>query len=222
MPRVLVVDDEPRIVQFLSRGLSSGGFGVDTALDGAEGLALARQGRHDVVLLDLMLPIMDGVTVLQRLLAARPEQQVLVLSAVSDVSAKVRCLQLGASDFVQKPFSLAELIARIHARLREPRTVGAAQRVLVAGPVRLELLRRTVDTGAGAVALSEREFLLLQHLMRRTGEVCTREELLQEVWGFTFDPGTNVVNVCVGRLRAKLGSGYIETVRNVGYCLQVD
>jgi DNA-binding response OmpR family regulator len=221
MSRVLVVDDEPRIVQFLSRGLSSRGFGVDTAFDGAQGLALARQGLHEVVLLDLMLPVIDGFTVLQKLLERRPEQQVLVLSAVSDVSAKVRCLQLGASDFVQKPFSLSELIARIHARLRQP-PGRAVERSLIAGPVHLELLRRTVDTGQGAVSLSEREFLLLQHLMRRPGQVCSREELLQEVWGFSFDPGTNVVDVCVGRLRAKLGSGYIETVRNVGYCLQVD
>jgi DNA-binding response OmpR family regulator len=219
MARVLVIDDEPRIAQFLSRALSSQGFGVDVAADGATGLALAQQGRHDLVLLDLMLPVIDGFTVLRKLLAARPEQSVLVLSALSDVSSKVNCLELGASDFVQKPFSTAELIARIRARIRH-RAGPRPERILVGGVVRLDLTRRTVDAGHGGVRLSEREFLLLQHLMRREGEVCSREELLEDVWGFNFDPGTNVVNVCVGRLRAKLGADHIETVRNVGYCFQ--
>jgi DNA-binding response OmpR family regulator len=220
MPRILVIDDEPRIVQFVARALSSQGFGVDRALDGGRGLELAQNGRHKLVLLDLMLPVVDGFTVLDRLVKSRPERPVLVLSALSDVASKVRCLDLGASDYLPKPFELAELIARIRARLRRPTESGLDQ-ALEAGGVKLDLLRRTVEGGNanGPVGLSEREFVLLQYLMRKEGEVCTREELLEDVWGYSFDPGTNVVDVYVGRLRAKLGSEKIETVRNVGYCL---
>jgi DNA-binding response OmpR family regulator len=131
----------------------------------------------------------------------------------------VRCLELGASDYLPKPFALAEFLARVRARLRQP-AAPPAPRILVAGRLSLDLVRRTADVGQGPVGLSEREFLLLQHLMRKEGEVCPREELLAEVWGFSFDPGSNVVDVYVGRLRSKLGAELIETVRNVGYRLE--
>jgi DNA-binding response OmpR family regulator len=216
MPRVLVVDDEPRIVSFVSRALAAEGFQVDGAMDGGRGLDLAKTGAYELVVLDLLLPALDGVTVLERLMDSRPDQRVLVLSALSDVETKVRCLESGASDYLSKPFSLAELVARIRARLRQP-AASPDRRSLRAGRVTLDLTRRLADAGAGPVALSEREFLLLEHLMRRDGEVCSRQRLLQEVWGYSFDPGSNVVDVCVGRLRAKLGSDVIETVRNVGY-----
>jgi two-component system, OmpR family, response regulator len=216
VPRVLVVDDEARIVSFISRTLSAEGFQVDGALDGARGLELARTGDYELVVLDLLLPKLDGVSLLQELMEARPSQRVLVLSALSDVETKVRCLESGASDYLSKPFSLAELVARIRARLRQP-AAGPQQRVLRVRGVGLDLTRRVADAGTGAVTLSEREFLLLEYLMRRDGEVCTRQRLLADVWGYSFDPGSNVVDVCVGRLRAKLGSDVIETVRNVGY-----
>jgi len=216
MARILVIDDEPRIVHFVSRALEAEGYGVDAAYDGESGLRLAQQGRHELILLDLLLPSMNGISVLKGILKARPEQRVLVLSALSDVQSKVRCLELGASDYLPKPFALAELLARVRARLRQPAGTQP-ERVLNAGGVTLELLRRTADAGTGPISLSEREFLLLQHFMRRNSEVCTREELLDDVWGYTFDPGTNVVDVYVGRLRAKLGADVIETVRNVGY-----
>jgi two-component system OmpR family response regulator len=216
VPRVLVVDDEARIVSFISRTLSAEGFRVDGALDGARGLELARTGDYELVVLDLLLPKLDGVSLLQELMEARPSQRVLVLSALSDVETKVRCLESGASDYLSKPFSLAELVARIRARLRQP-AAGPQQRVLRVRGVALDLTRRVADAGAGAATLSEREFLLLEYLMRRDGEVCTRQRLLADVWGYSFDPGSNVVDVCVGRLRAKLGSDVIETVRNVGY-----
>jgi two-component system, OmpR family, response regulator len=219
MARILVIDDEPRIVNFVTRALEAEGYGVDSALDGARGLELARAGNHELVLLDLLMPSLNGVSVLKEIIKASADQRVIVLSALSDVQSKVRCLELGASDYLPKPFELAELLARIRARLRQSN--GALpERVLRAGRVTLELLRRTADSGKGPVSLSEREFLLLQHLMRRFDRVCTREELLGDVWGYTFDPGTNVVDVYIGRLRAKLGSDVIETVRNVGYCLQ--
>ncbi len=216
MARVLVVDDEPRIVSFVSRALSEEGFRVDSATDGPRALELARSGRYELVVLDLLLPGRDGVSVLSELVEERPEQRVLVLSALSDVESKVRCLELGASDYLPKPFALAELLARVRARLRQPAS-GPAGRFLTCGRVTLDLVRRTVDSGEGAVSLSEREFHLLRHLMQAQGDVCARQRLLADVWGYSFDPGSNVVDVCVGRLRAKLGSDVIETVRSVGY-----
>jgi two-component system, OmpR family, response regulator len=216
MARVLVVDDEPRIVSFVSRALASTGLAVDGAVDGLRALQLVRARTYELVILDLLLPGMDGVSVLEGIINWRPDQRVLVLSALSDVESKVRCLELGASDYLQKPFAVAELVARVRARLRQP-PAPPIPRELEAGGVRLNLLRRVADRGEGPVGLAEREFLLLQHLMLRADEVCGREELLAAVWGYSFDPGSNVVDVCVGRLRSKLGSELIETVRNVGY-----
>jgi two-component system, OmpR family, response regulator len=219
MARVLVVDDEPRIVNFVSRALSAQGFGVDSAHDGLRALQLARSGRYELVVLDLLLPGLDGESVLRGIIEARPEQRVLVLSALADVDSKVRCLELGASDYVAKPFALAELVARVRARIRQP-AAGPGERQLRSGALTLDLVRRVVDTGKGQVTLSERQFLLLQHLMRKGGEVCSREQQLADVWGLSFDPGSNVVDVCVRRLRSKLGEDIIETVRRVGYRLQ--
>jgi two-component system, OmpR family, response regulator len=214
--RVLVVDDEPRIVSFVSRALSAEGFQVDGAHDGIRALELAKTGRYELVVLDLLLPHLNGISVLRDLLESRPDQRVLVLSALSDVETKVRCLEFGASDYLSKPFSLAELIARVRARLRQP-SAGPRHRVLRGGALTLDLTRRIVEAEGNHIALSEREFLLLEYLMRQDGEVCSREHLLSEVWGYSFDPGSNLVDVCVGRLRSKLGGDVIETVRNVGY-----
>ena len=219
MARILVVDDEPKITSFITRALTASGFAVDCASDGARALELARTGAYTLVVLDLRLPGIDGTSVLRETLAERPEQQIIVLSALADVESKVRCLDLGAVDYLTKPFDLAELLARIRTRLRAPAN-GNGQRVLRAGRLTLDLQRRTADVGAGPVRLSTREFLLLEHLMRRREDVCTREELLGAVWGYDFDPGTNVVDVYVGRLRSKLGSEIIDTIRNVGYCFQ--
>ena len=216
MARVLVVDDEPRIVSFVSRALSAEGFQVDAAHDGSRALELATTGSYELVVLDLLLPNVDGMTVLQDLMEQRPDQRVLVLSALSDVETKVRCLEFGASDYLSKPFSLAELIARVRARLRQPNG-GPRHRFLRGGGLTLDLTRRVAETGGRYVTLSEREFLLLEYLMRQDGDVCSRERLLAEVWDYSFDPGSNVVDVCVGRLRSKLGADVIETVRNVGY-----
>lgn len=221
MSRILVVDDEVRITNFVSRALTAEGFVVETADNGTEGLKLARSGRYDLVLLDLLLPALDGVSLLEKLLTSQPDQPVLVISAVSDLKAKVRCLQLGAADYLAKPFDLTELLLRVRARRR--RSVPApVERLFRVGGVTLDLRRRTADTGKVRVALSQREFLLLQSLMQQQGQVCTREELLAQVWGYTFDPGTNVVDVYVGRLRAKLGADVVETVRNVGYSFHID
>ena len=217
VPQLLMIDDEPGIRRLVSRTLTSAGFGVDCAVDGPSGLAQARTGHYELVLLDLMLPGMDGVSVLRQLMHDRPSQRVLILSAVGDVTSKVRCLELGATDYLPKPFAVAELIARVQARLRQP-APEQADRWVRAGGVNLDMSRRVAEYRGRNVALSQRELLLLEYLMRRAGDVCHREQLLSDVWGYAFDPGTNVVDVYVGRLRAKLNGDLIETVRNVGYC----
>jgi DNA-binding response OmpR family regulator len=221
--QVLVVDDEPGVVSFVARALRAKGFGVDTASGGEKALDLIHERRYELVLLDLRMPGVNGVVVLKQILRQRPDQKVMVVSAAADTQIKVRCLELGAADFVAKPFELAELVARVGAHVRRP-AAGVAgappeDRLLRVGAIALDLERRTVDAGAGAVALSSREFLLLRHLMRRAGRPCPRDELLHEVWDTPFDTGTNVVDVYVHRLRHKLGADVIETVRNVGYRL---
>ena len=214
---ILVVEDEHRIASFLSRALTACGFEVTCTTNGDTALEMLEREPYDLVLLDLLLPGTDGFSFLERSLQVRPTQEVLVLSALSDVESKVKCFELGAADYVTKPFVLAELIARIRARLRQSRALNTT-RFLDSGAVRLDLQRRTASCGGTRVSLSTREFHLLEHLMRREGEVCPREELLASVWGYTFDPGTNVVDVYVRRLRGKLGDDLIETIRNVGYC----
>ncbi|MPZ92495.1 MAG: response regulator [Actinobacteria bacterium] len=216
MSRLLVVDDEVRIVSFVSRALSAEGFTVDGAYDGKRGLELARSGIYDLVVLDLLLPGMDGVSVLKSIIETLPDQRVLVLSALSDVATKVDCLELGALDYLPKPFALAELVARVRARLRQPAS-RLDGRFLVAGGLRLDLVRRVAELHGKSVPLAQREFLLLQHLMRKRGEICSREQLLSDLWGYSFDPRSNVVDVCVGRLRSKLAPHVVETVRKVGY-----
>ncbi len=166
-------------------------------------------------MLDLTLPDVDGVAVLTSARESHPELPVLILSALSDVRSKVMCLELGARDYMTKPFELAELIARVRMHTRDQGR--SEQRRLHAGRLTLDLQRRVVETPDGDVALTTREFVLLEFLVRREGEACTREEIRENVWGSSFDPGTNVVDVCVARLRNKLGGTSIETVRNVGY-----
>jgi DNA-binding response OmpR family regulator len=221
-PAVLVVDDEPGVVSFVTRGLRARGFDVDTAAGGGEALDMVQRRDYDVVLLDLRMRECNGVVVLRRLTATRPDVKVVVVSAAADTQIKVRCLELGATDFVAKPFDLAELVARVGAHTRtRPAVKPPPPRVVRAGPIALDLDKSTVDAGAGPQPLTTREFRLLLHLMRRAGQACPREELLREAWDTPFDTGTNVVDVCVHRLRQKLGAHAIETVRNVGYRLVV-
>ena len=213
-PRILMIDDEPRILDFVSRGLRSEGFDVDIAPGGAEGLEMAMSDRYDVIILDLLMPGLDGTSVLRDLVDRRPDQPVIILSALGDPDSKVDCLDLGADDYLTKPFVLDELIARIRARLR---AVSRQIPKRVAGRLTLDVIRREADAGSGPVALAEREFVLLQELMRNAGRTVSKERLLSSVWGYHFDPGTNVVDVYVRRLRAKLGSDLIQTVRGEGY-----
>ena len=220
MAKILVIDDEPGIVRFVHRALEADGHTVHTASDGAEGLRVAAEVNPDLVVLDLLMPGISGMGVLAALLAEAPHSRVLVLSAVGDVQARVRCLDLGAVDFLAKPFAVSELVARVRSRLRDLPTQQSAPESLELGPFRLDLRTRRLLSGGRSIELSQREFSLLQHLMRNAGEVCTRAELLSEVWGYAFDPGSNVVDVTIARLRGKIEGMRIETVRNVGYALK--
>jgi DNA-binding response OmpR family regulator len=215
-----VVDDEPNILRFVSRALLGHGFAVDCALDGEHGVALVEAGRYRLVVLDLVLPGAGGVAALKAIKASRPKQPVLVLYALSDVESKVRCLELGATDYLTKPFALAELLARVRARLRES-AAPVQERFLRVGAVTLDLQRHVAEVDGRPIALASREFELLVHLMRHAGTVCAREQLLADVWSCSFDPGTNVVDVYVRRLRRKLGGDTIETLRNVGYAFRL-
>lgn len=215
-PAILLIDDEPYVLRFISYVLVGHGFAVESAEDGEHGFDLAATGRFQLIVLDLALPGMSGLATLRAIRGVRPQLPVLVLSALSDVESKVRCLELGANDYMTKPFALAELLARVRARLRES-GAPASDRFLRVGDVTLDLQRQEAELDGERVPLSGREFELLAYLMRRAGTVCSREQLLAGVWDCTFDPGTNLVDVYVRRLRRKLGGGTIETLRNVGY-----
>jgi DNA-binding response OmpR family regulator len=216
MSRVLVVDDEPKLVSFVLRALLTNGIAADGATDGHRGLELALTGIYELVVLDLLMPGTDGTLVLEQTVSRLPQQQVLILTAFSDLDTKLRCFGLGAADYLTKPFALAELMARVRARLHGG-GAGNGGANIGAGGIDLDVAHRTADAGEGPVPVSEREFMLLRYLLSRAGEVCTREEILADVWGISFDPGTNLVNVCIARLRSKLGPYAIKTVRNVGY-----
>jgi two-component system, OmpR family, copper resistance phosphate regulon response regulator CusR len=218
---ILLIEDEPRILAFLRRGLEAHGFAVDVAADGATGLRRARERAYDLVILDLLLPRMDGLSVLREIGRDSPSVPVLILSARSDLQTKLRGFALGARDYVAKPFALDELIARVRVQLRPAAPGDVEETVLRAGLVELDLARRRACAGAATVDLTDREFRLLHYLARHAGDIVSREQLLAEVWGYHFDPCSNVVDVCVRRLRKKLGARTIETVRHVGYRLAV-
>jgi DNA-binding response OmpR family regulator len=218
MSTLMVVDDEERVRHFLTRSLTSEGHTVITAPDGANALEQLARTTVDLILLDLVMPRRNGIQLLADLRAQDAVPPVIVLSGVADVAARVQALDGGAADFVAKPVHLAELMARVRRHLVAVPRQRTEGRYLVAGGIRLDLDRRRATLGLGDVVLTEREFSLLAHLMRRRGDVCRRDELLHDVWGLTFDPGSNVVEVCVRRIRTKLAEAPIETVRGVGYC----
>jgi two-component system, OmpR family, copper resistance phosphate regulon response regulator CusR len=218
--RILVIEDEPRILGFLRLGLEAEGFTVDGAADGAVGLALALKESYELVVLDLQLPRLDGLRLLEELHGQRPTLPVLILSARSDLPTKLRGFELGAIDYISKPFSFDELVARVRVHLRRGHEESVTPSTVTAGTLTLDLARRRARVGESEVDLSDREFRLLYHLVSHAGEVVSRERLLSEVWGYSFDPGSNVVDVCVRRLRLKLGvPSPIETVRHAGYRL---
>jgi len=214
--RVLVVDDEPHVRELVTRALAAGGYEIESAADGNVGLALALAGDYQLVILDLVMPLTDGRQVLGQLRAQRPEQAILVLSCLSDVTTKVACLGSGAKDYLTKPFSLDELLARVRVQLRDEHP---ASDVIRSGHLVLDLGRMQADAGVGPVSLTRLEIMLLRELIEHAGESVTKGTLLASVWGIDFDPGSNVVDVCIRRLRSKLGFELIETVRGAGYRL---
>jgi two-component system, OmpR family, copper resistance phosphate regulon response regulator CusR len=225
-PVILVIEDETGIVDFLERGLQAEGFEVRAALDGERGLERALRDRVDLLVLDLLLPGRSGLDVLTAVHEAKPELPVVVLTALDQVEQRVAGLDAGAADYLTKPFSLRELAARIRAQLR---IAAQSQRtVLRGGALEVDLLSREVKYAGQPVRLSTTEFELLTYLMRNHGQALSREQILRAVWGYEYDPGTNVVDVYVGYLRRKLRAAAtdvgdngrrspIVTVRSVGY-----
>ena len=220
MRRILVVEDESRIAEFLARGLSADGMKVDWARTGPDGVKGALSGRYDLVLLDLVLPQLNGLAVLERIQGHASDVPVIVVSARGDVQTKLRAFDLGARDYVEKPFSFDELLARMRVHLARP--LDSAN-VVRAGRLELDLSTREARVGSARAMLSEREFRLVAYLMEHAGEAVSRERLLSEVWGYAFDPGSNVVDVCVRRIRRRLGAEVpVETVRGVGYRIALE
>jgi DNA-binding response OmpR family regulator len=219
MTKILVIDDEPDLVRFVQRALETEGYQVITSTNGLDGIRLALTELPDLVVLDLIMPGVHGEAVLSALMAQNPGLRVLVLSATGDLQLRISCLENGAVDFVAKPFAVRELMARVHSRLQE-KTATKRRDILQVGNIVLDLQAHQLLVDGKPTMLSQREFLLLLHLMRNADAVCSRQELLSEVWGYAFDPSTNVVDVCIGRLRAKLRPDLIMTVRNVGYQIQ--
>jgi two-component system OmpR family response regulator len=223
--RVLVAEDDQVIADFVSQGLREAGFVVDVAATGPDALKKALEGGFDAAVMDVMLPGLDGLSVIEQLRAKKQQMPVLILSARHTVDDRVKGLQAGGDDYLTKPFAFAELLARVQALLR--RTAGTSEPTrLAVGDLTLDLLSRRVERGGTPLDLRPREFALLEYLMRHPGRVLSKTMILSHVWGYSFDPGTNVVDVLVSRLRDKVDEGFdtklIHTVRGAGYVLKVD
>jgi DNA-binding response OmpR family regulator len=216
--RILIVEDETRIASFLEKGLRANGFATQVTGDGAHALTLARRGTFDLLILDLGLPDKDGLEVLRELREAHISLPVIILTARESVSDRVVGLEGGADDYITKPFRFEELLARVRVRLRADRT--AEPTVLRTGNAALDLRMRRAVVGDRTVDLSAREFALAEVFFRHPGQVLSREQLLSQVWGYDFDPGSNIVDVYVGYLRRKLGKDRITSVRGMGYRLE--
>ena len=218
--KVLVVEDEKNIASFVRKGLQEAGFTVTVCRNGDEAYSLARSGGFDVLVLDIMLPGRDGLSILRNLREEKHTVPVILVTARSALNERLEGLNLGADDYLAKPFYVEELIARIHAVTR--RAKGDQLTQMSAGDLTVNLITREVKRGAMRIELTAREFSLLELLMRSPGRVYTRTQILEHVWGYDFDPQTNVVDVCIRRLRNKIDlpddkEPLIETVRNVGY-----
>ena len=220
MARILIVEDEDRIVSFLSKGLEANGHSTMAVGDGITAAAVARSADFDLMILDLGLPGQDGFAVLAEIRRRGERLPVIILTARDQTTDTVAGFEAGADDYVTKPFRFEELLARVRARLRDQGSAEAT--ILEAGDCLLDLRRRTASNGDRMVELSAREFALAETFFRHPGQVLSREQLLSMVWGYDFEPGSNIVEVYVGYLRKKLGSDLIETVRGMGYRLNVD
>lgn len=217
--KVLIIEDEKKIASFVRKGLEAQGFVVEVSQNGVEGYALATSRPYDAAILDIMLPGKDGLSILRNLRERKIALPVILLTARSELNERLEGLNLGADDYLTKPFHIEELIARLHAVTR--RAAGASQSILAVADLSMNLLTRKVARGEQAIELTAREFSLLEHLMRSPGRVLTRVEICERVWDYNFDPGTNLVDVYIQRLRKKVDGEsdqkLIETIRGVGY-----
>ncbi|MBI4961190.1 MAG: response regulator transcription factor [Desulfovibrio sp.] len=220
--RILLVEDDPQAASYLVKGLKEQGVAVDHVVDGREGLFRATSGGYDVIILDRMLPSLDGLSILKAVRAAGDTTPVLVLSALSDVDARVEGLRAGGDDYLPKPFAFAELMARVEALGRRGRAEKPLT-ILSLADLELDLTARTVKRSGKVIDLKPKEFALLEYFMRHAGQVVTRTMLLERVWDYAFDPQTNVIDVHVSRLRGKIDKDFdkplLHTVRGAGYML---
>lgn len=221
--RILVIEDDREAASWLVKGLREAGHVVDLASEGLEGLNLALEAIYDVCIIDRMLPLMDGLTVIKRMRAADLKTPVLILSALSDVDERVKGLRAGGDDYLAKPYAFSELLARVEG-LGSRKLLDPKDAKLRAMDLEIDLLTRTVTRGGKVIVLQPREFKLLEYLVRKAGHIVTRTMLLENVWDYHFDPQTNVIDVHVSRLRGKLDKGFAEpllqTVRGAGYMIR--
>ncbi|HEX5421779.1 MAG TPA: response regulator transcription factor [Gammaproteobacteria bacterium] len=222
--RVLIIEDDKDVASFLQKGLAQSGWNVDVAENGRDGLFLATTESYEALIVDRMLPGVDGLTVVRTLRASNDTTPALILSALGEVDDRVKGLKAGGDDYLVKPFAFSELMARLEALVRRSKAGGSsAATVLDVGDLRMDLLRREVHRAGKKIDLQPREFQLLEFLMRHAGQVVTRTMLLEGVWDYHFDPQTNVIDVHISRLRSKIDRGFdtplLHTVRGVGYRL---
>lgn len=222
--RLLIIEDDREVAAFIRKGLNQAGWNVDHADNGKDGLFLATTEQYDALIVDRMLPGIDGLTVVRTLRASDIDTPAVILSALGEVDDRVSGLKAGGDDYLVKPFAFSELMARIEALIRRSRTAATAARTtLEVADLNMDLLKREVRRGAARIDLQPREFQLLEFLMRHAGQVVTRTMLLEGVWDYHFDPQTNVIDVHISRLRAKIDKGFdrplLHTVRGAGYRL---
>ena len=222
--KLLVIEDEAKIASLLKKGLQEQGFEVDISGDGEDGLERATKTPYDAIVIDIMLPKRDGLSVLKTLRTRKVTAPVMIITARGDVNERVEGLNLGADDYMAKPFSMDEVVARIRALVR--RVTGETITLYKVGDLVMNLVTREILRGSRRINLTVREFRLLEHLMRLPGQVVTRTQLIERVWEYHFDPGTNLVDVYIQRLRRKIDDDeevrLIHTVRGVGYCVRAD
>ena len=221
--RVLIIEDDPEAVEYMVKGLKESGHVADHAIDGEDGFQMAQGEEYDVLVVDRMLPALDGLSLVGRLRAEGNQTPVLFLSALGTVDDRVKGLRAGGDDYLVKPYAFSELLARIEALVRRQRPAEAQTRLRV-GDLEMDLLARRVARGGTRIELQPREFRLLEYLMKHAGQVVTRTMLLENVWEYHFDPQTNVIDVHISRLRAKIDKGFarplLNTVRGAGYCIR--
>jgi len=222
--KLLVVEDDSKIASFVTKGLREAGFTVDLAVNGTDALEMGMPGSFDAAIVDLMLPGLDGLSLIQRWRDARIQTPVIILSAKRAVDDRVRGLQAGGDDYITKPFAFSELLARVQAVLRRTRPEGGPL-ILKTADLEMDILHREVKRGDTVIPLQAREFSLLELMLRQTGRIVTKTAILEHVYDYSFDPQTNVVDVLVHRLRSKIDKDFepklIQTVRGMGYVLRI-